>query len=140
MPSKVVLKLGDAEIEIEGDDAFIAERMSEFYKFASTNPVTQKDNSSDDVADRAPPPDSSKKRQQKKRNGGPSCASRIDELKKDENFFSVPRSASEIGVKLSEKATPYEGKHIAAALISLTQRGALRRVKGEEGKWVYINP
>jgi hypothetical protein len=140
MTSKVVLRLGDAELEVEGDDEFIAKRTEEFYKFAAANPVSSPKPAEVDKSEAEDSAGSTKKRAPKKRATGPSCASRIEELKKDEDFFSQPRTSSEIGDKLSEKATPYEGKHIAAALISLTQRGALRRVKGEEGKWQYVNP
>lgn len=69
---------------------------------------------------------------------GPSCASRIQTLK-DEGYFSELRSAGDVGAKLREKGTAYEGKHVAASLIDLVKRGALRRVS-ESGVWSYQNP
>lgn len=74
----------------------------------------------------------------RKRNG-PSCASRIIEIKKGA-FFSSARKTAEVMEKLKELATPYEAKHVAASLIDLVKRGELRRVKGESGEWTYVNP
>jgi hypothetical protein len=70
---------------------------------------------------------------------GPSCASRISGLK-DSGFFSAGRKASEVVQKLTELATPYEPKHVAAALNHLTKTGRLRRMKATEGDWTYTNP
>jgi hypothetical protein len=69
---------------------------------------------------------------------GPSCASRIVALK-DEEYFSELRSAGDVGAKLREKGTAYEAKHVAASLIDLVKRGALRRVQ-DGGSWSYQNP
>jgi hypothetical protein len=80
----------------------------------------------------------SKKPRRRGKASGPSCASRILTLK-EEGYFSELRSAGDVGAKLREKGTAYEGKHIAASLIDLVKRGVLRRVS-EGGSWSYQNP
>jgi hypothetical protein len=79
-----------------------------------------------------------KKARKRSKISGPSCASRIESLK-SERFFDQLRSSKEVGDKLREKGTAYEGKHVAAALINMTAGGKLRRVQ-EGGVWKYQNP
>ena len=67
-----------------------------------------------------------------------SCASRILELK-DVDFFKELRDTKTVADTLSTRGHNYEGKHIAAALINLTKRGTIRRVK-KDGNWMYQNP
>jgi hypothetical protein len=81
--------------------------------------------------------------QENKRNGakkrvGTSCGSRIAAIQEG-GFFTSPKKAIEVVEKLVELATPYEGKHVAAALIYMTSTGKLRRLK-EGGEWAYVNP
>jgi hypothetical protein len=83
--------------------------------------------------------DDTPRRGQTKKRGGPSCASRIVGLI-ESDFFHAARRANEIVDKLKELATPYEAKHVAAALNHLTKSGRLRRLKGPEGDWNYVNP
>lgn len=72
------------------------------------------------------------------RKGVPSCGSRIRELQ-SEGYFSEPRIAKDVDAKLKERATPYEGKHVAAALIQEAKTKNLRRMQ-EDGVWKYVNP
>ena len=82
--------------------------------------------------------DKPRKTRRKTKSSGPSCAARILVLK-DEGFFGSLRSATEVGDKLREKGTAYEGKHVAAALLDLVKRGQVRRVN-QGGSWAYQNP
>ena len=79
-----------------------------------------------------------KKRRAVAKRSGPSCASRILELK-SADFFKDLRDTKPVGDALSTRGHNYEGKHIAAALIDLTKRGTIRRLK-RDGNWVYQNP
>jgi hypothetical protein len=55
-------------------------------------------------------------------------------------FFEIPRKSGEVVEKLIELATPYEPKHVAAALRDLTKASKIRRLKDSEGDWTYVNP
>lgn len=74
-----------------------------------------------------------------KKRGGASCGSRIVALI-EADFFRTVRRANEVVEKLKELATPYEAKHVAAALNHLTKSARLRRLKGPQGDWNYVNP
>lgn len=84
-----------------------------------------------------PAPDAAKKPRRKTRAGGPSCASRILEIK-DEGFFKEPKSPREVREKLKERGTTYASNQIAASLVDMTKGRKLRRFN--ENGWKYQNP
>lgn len=138
MNTKATLVYGDFKLELEGNQDFVADQLQ---NWRSTMPQPSAPHATKPAAnDQAEKPEvgADKPRRQASKNVGPSCAERIRTLI-DEKFFEQPRKADEVGTRLREKATPYEGKHIAAALIYVVQSGKLRRVKAE-GTWSYVNP
>lgn len=150
MDTKATLVYGAFNLTLEGKEAFVDAQLN---KWAERIPgVLATPHSGADTLGGGAQPGSATQAQQspgsedpakkpKKaaaKSSGPSCASRIRTLI-DETFFVSPRKANEVGEKLKEKATPYEGKHVAAALISVVQSGKLRRVS-DGGVWAYVNP
>jgi len=125
-------------VEAEGDEAFVATVYSDFksgvmQQLGRAEP-TQRLPLVDEVTE-APKP---KQQRRSTRRSGPSCMSRIEALK-DDKFFNELRTSNEIGAKLREKGTAYEGKRVAAALHNLTAARKLRRIQ-EDGVWKYQNP
>lgn len=154
MDTKVTLAYGVFNLTLEGSEAFVEAQLNKWAeKIPSVTLARASGAGASDAPDRT---DSSavngpqgqapangdevakKPRKMAAKTGGPSCASRIRTLA-EEGFFATPKKAADIGEKLKEKATPYEGKHIAAALISIVQKGQLRRVS-DGGVWTYVNP
>jgi hypothetical protein len=146
MNTRLTINLATGVVEAEGDAEFVKGIYSDlretFLKRASSAPVSspapamERADKPDDEGDSAN--SGGKKPRRRGKASGPSCASRITALK-DEGYFSELRSAGDVGAKLREKGTAYEGKHVAAALIDLVKRGSLRRVT-EGGSWSYQNP
>lgn len=146
MNTRLTINLATGIIEAEGDAEFVRGIYSDLrdtiLKRASVAPMR----SVDPPVDRSDKPDdegesagsAGRKARRRGKASGPSCASRIVGLK-DEGYFSELRSAGDVGAKLREKGTAYEGKHVAASLIDLVKRGALRRVS-QAGSWSYQNP
>lgn len=132
-----VVDIRQGHIQVEGEEKFVERVYADFRELL----VTQL--SGVDLASQgaeAATPDEIKPKAPRKngKRSGPSCASRIGDLK-TEGFFDVLRTAKEVGDKLREKGTAYEGKHIAAALVNMTVSSKLRRVK-EGGGWKYQKP
>ena len=139
--AKMLFDLQRGVIEIDGEEKFVEKvygdiRDTMLGKLGSLSAQpTQTDTASKtDTAAREDPP----KVRRKPRATGPSCPSRIEALK-EENFFKDLKTAKEIGARLREKGTAYEGKRIASALLNLTSAGKLRRLQ-EGGVWKYQNP
>jgi hypothetical protein len=132
MQAKAKISLREGLIDLEGSEEFVAK----YLEWAHTKlgmPIPE----AEPVAAKKKPGGGTAKKSSGAK-GGPSCSSRIEALL-SEKFFDKPKLANEIAKRLEEKATPYAGNHIAAALQSLTKRGTLRRVKGEGG-WQYMRP
>jgi hypothetical protein len=130
-------------VEVEGDERIVLqiyEDLREFIKSCiSTPPLSARDEANiRDSEDSEPIIFEKKKKRAAIKRNGPSCASRILELKMS-NFFSELRDTKAITDALSEKGHNYEGKHVAAALIDLVKRGTVRRLK-KDGSWLYQNP
>lgn len=146
MTTKAHLAYGEFRLELEGSETFVVSQLDVFgAKIPSLKPISPSASVPDgseaggtlDEND-LPIKEEKKPRRAPVKNGGPSCASRIKALI-DENFFDSVKKSSDIAERLKEKATPYEGKHISAAVINLTKSGKLRRVK-QDGVWVYVKP
>ncbi|MFL6727966.1 MAG: hypothetical protein ACJ8FS_15855 [Sphingomicrobium sp.] len=146
MNTRLTVNLANGVIEAEGDSDFVKSIYADLREIiiarsASLRAVSGSPNfTPPDDADEASDTDAQKGKKGRRRGkaSGPSCASRISALK-DEGYFSELRSAGDVGAKLREKGTAYEGKHVAASLIDLVRRGALRRVS-KGGSWSYQNP
>jgi hypothetical protein len=143
--TKATLAYGDFRLDLEGPVEFVASQLAEWRAQLPTRTVGLKVNADSDkpaANDSGGTPEQQaapeKKTRKVVKTGGPSCGSRIRALI-DESFFAAPKTAGQIGDRLREKATPYEGKNIAAALIHTVQAGHLRRVKAD-GVWTYVNP
>jgi hypothetical protein len=64
-------------------------------------------------------------------------------LLKDEGFFSVPRSLSEVRDELSAHGWIHPQTALSGPLQDLVQESRLRRIKDQAGKkkvWKYVNP
>lgn len=141
--TKATLAYGDFKLDLEGPVEFVAAQLAEWRAQMPARAVSFKaepDSSKQPANDGASTETAVQEKKVRKvvKSGGPSCGSRIRGLI-EEAFFTVPKTAGQIGDRLREKATPYEGKNIAAALIHTVQAGHLRRVKAD-GVWTYVNP
>lgn len=144
MNARLVINLATGVIEAEGPPDFVAKVYADLRdtivnrssKVPLSSPLGQAPAADDQGEDE----DGAGKGKKVRRRGkptGPSCASRIQAL--GEGYFAELRSGGDVRDKLSEKGTAYEAKNVAAALIDLVRRGALRRVK-QNGSWMYQNP
>lgn len=138
--TKATLAYGDFKLDLEGPEEFVTAQLAEWrtqmpMRSVGLKASAEPDKSAANDSEIAP---SEKKARKVVKTGGPSCGSRVRALI-DESFFATPKTAGQIGDRLREKATPYEGKNIAAALIHTVQAGHLRRVKAD-GVWTYVNP
>lgn len=135
------IKTPAGEVEVAGSEGFVERRWDDVQAALKNIGETPQNfvriDATPEVAEVATPEIASRRASGKKRSG-PSCASRILAIK-ESGFFSAARKAGEVVTKLEELATPYEGKHVAAALIYLTSSGKLRRLRGANGEWAYIN-
>lgn len=148
MPSKLHINTQQGLIEVEGDEKVVLAVYSDLKDLIkarlSATPTQHKATPAPSNAElnagsfQPPNGDEPKKKRRSGKSGGPSCASRILELK-ESGHFSELRDAKAVSEALSAKGHNYEGKHIAAALIDITKRGALRRIK-KDGGWSYQNP
>lgn len=135
MSAKLHINVSQGLFEVEGSEEFVKQLYAEARSsglFAKL-PKVEASDPEHEVAEK-----SQGKRRQTVKRGGPSCASRIQELK-DDGFFADLRETKAISDALASKGYNYEGKHIAASLLDLTKRGSLRRIK-KDGNWVYQNP
>ncbi len=149
MTAKASVSFGEFTLELEGTEAFVSTQLDAWAsKITPGNARLLSAVNLTDQLDAAPSVEvvtngkdggpEKKVRRPASKQGGPSCASRIRDLIA-EGFFTATRKVPEIADRLREKATPYEAKHISAALIHTVQAGRLRRVKAE-GVWSYVNP
>lgn len=147
MTTKANLAYGEFKLELEGSEAFVVSQLEVFGGKIPQLKVGNFPQNSDDRAakpvesddsEAAPAKEEKKQRRVVVKSNGPSCGARIRGLI-EEGFFDTVRKSAEISERLKEKATPYEGKHISAAVINLTKAGSLRRMK-QEGVWVYVKP
>jgi hypothetical protein len=137
---KLVVDLQRGLIEVDASDEFVRRVYSDvrdtiLSKLASA-PVRE-ENNTEQAGGKSSPTKATKKPRRKGRTGGPSCASRIEEIK-EEGFFKEPRSQSEIREKLKERGTTYAANQVAASLTDMTKRRMLRRFN--ENGWKYQNP
>lgn len=137
--AKMIIDLQKGLIEVEGDEKFIERVYSDFRASALDKLSTAKFDSGGqgDVRENGDETPPAKKARRRVKTTGPSCASRIRNLK-DEGFFKAARSAGEVKEKLREKGTTYASKNVAAALNDVIKSGELRRF--DEGGWQYQNP
>ncbi|HEY0414004.1 MAG TPA: hypothetical protein VGD66_12780 [Allosphingosinicella sp.] len=143
MNTRLTINLAAGIVEAEGPPELIERIYTDLRdtivsRSSAPPPQEQVSPPADDANEGGEDEASKAKKPRRRGKSGPSCASRIQALK-EEGYFSDLRSASEVGTKLREKGTAYEGKHIAASLIDLVRRGVLRRVS-EGGSWSYQNP
>ena len=143
MNAKLAVNLATGLIEAEGTQEFVSSVYADLREVivARSNAVPIQSNIQTPPADEsdqeAEDGGTSRKSRRRSKPSGPSCASRIQGL--GAAYFSDLRAASDVRDKLSEKGTAYEARNVAAALIDLVRRGALRRVK-QNGTWMYQNP
>jgi hypothetical protein len=130
---KIDIKNGLVEVE---DDKELASKVYTDFKDVLIDRMQQASEPEDAIAPAEPP--SQKAKAKTKVSGGPSCASRIEELKKA-NFFKSLQDIKAIAAALAAKAQNYQSNQIGAALTTLTKRGALRRIK-QDGVYKYQNP
>jgi hypothetical protein len=134
---KVSLSIGNASLNAEGDKEAVEQQTERFYAvFGKSADATGGEAATKEQAATAKAGRTGNRKG--RRASGPSCASRIETLHA-EGYFDAPRTPSEVTEKLRERATPYELKHVAAALFDVTQRGTLRRVQ-KDGAWIYVKP
>lgn len=133
MATSLKIDLTHGLLEVEGEEGFVRSVYDDFKEELSKR-SSGLGKKSDNVAK----PPAAKTERGKPKKGGPSCASRILDLKNDD-FFVQTRGNEAIREKLREKGNTYASNQIAAALTVMTRRGELRRVK-EGGSWVYQNP
>lgn len=133
------IKTPAGEVEVIGPLDFVERRWSDVQ--SALMRVSERSNleTTGRLEGPAPTPEDGPRRTHIKKRGGPSCGSRIVALI-ESDFFGTARRANEVVDKLKELATPYEAKHVAAALNHLTKTGRLRRLKGPDGDWNYVNP
>lgn len=138
--SRARFKIGDFELDVEGEESFVKAEIDRFQQMLATVPpkakldgITANTNTSPESSEAAP----AKTRKSGKRSG-PSCADRVLSLKTEE-FFMHPKSMNEIGAKLREVATPYAANLLSATMTQLTKRRELRRFE-QNGTFVYVNP
>lgn len=139
--AKMLFDLQRGVIEVEGQEEFVEKVYADLRTTLTDKVATYRVSAAEPETTSATPPASeeeAKKTRKRTKSSGPSCASRIEALKA-EKFFEQLRTPKEIGNKLREKGTDYQGNRIAAALISMTTAGKLRRIQ-EEGGWKYQNP
>lgn len=138
--SRARFKIGDYELDVEGEESFVKAEIDRFQQMLATVPPKAK---LDGMASNSNTPREStevapaKTRRAGKRSG-PSCADRVLALKTDD-FFTQPKSMNEIGSKLREVATPYAANLLGATMTQLTKRRELRRFE-QNGTFVYVNP
>ncbi len=142
--TKASLAYGDFKLDLEGPEDFVTAQLAEWRAQMPLRGIGLKigadadKQSANDRIDGEGTAPAEKKQRKVVKTGGPSCGSRIRTLI-EESFFTTPKTAGQIGDRLREKATPYERKNIAAAVIHTVQAGQLRRVKAD-GVWTYVNP
>lgn len=140
MNTKLHINISQGLIEVEGEEKFVREIYNDFKsdiakQFGKTTVATGKKSGAKSSGEL----DSAKKTTKRRpKTSGPSCASRVLELK-EEKFFDQPRTSKEVKDKLDEKGKIYEGKHVSAALIHLVNNGSLRRTK-KDGVWIHTIP
>ncbi|MEZ5960161.1 MAG: hypothetical protein R3C30_06985 [Hyphomonadaceae bacterium] len=135
--SRARFKIGDFELDVEGEESFVKSEIDRFQQMLATVPPKQtleKEASNANV----PPAEAAPRTRRGSKRSGPSCADRILGLKAN-GFFDTPKALIELSSKLKELATPYGSNHLGAALNSLIKRGDLRRY-GEDGAFRYVNP
>jgi hypothetical protein len=137
--ARMIIDLQKGLIEVEGDEKLVERVYSDLKEITldklSNGTFDAPRDERDEIAEDAEKPSRTPRRRAKA--GGPSCASRIETLKK-EAFFAAGRSVGDVRNKLREKGSTYESKNVAAALTNLTKAGKLRRFN--EGGWKYQNP
>lgn len=140
--ARFCIKTQHGEIEAEGPVDFIERRWDDVQSILNrVSEVVTSDRPAPQIENEKPQNGSGSQnpRRQVNKKSGPSCAARIAAID-DGKFFQSPRKASDVAEKLAELATPYEGKHVSAALIHMTKTGKLRRLKAADSEWAYINP
>lgn len=138
MPTKLHVNAALGIIEIEGDEKVVLQIYGDLKeliksKIASAEVADRPDAEPATITSRK---SASKTKPVKK--GGPSCASRIVDLK-TAKFFTNLREGKAVGDALAAKGHNYQSNQIAASLMNMTKRGELRRVK-KDGSWFYQNP
>ena len=136
--SRAHYKIGDFELDVEGEESFVKAEIDRFQQMLATVPPKAdlaKVASNNNVA---PEKNDSPRTRRGGKRSGPSCADRILGLKAN-GFFEKPKALGDLGAKLKEVATPYGNNHLGAALNSLIKRGDLRRYE-EDGSFRYVNP
>jgi hypothetical protein len=135
------IKTAHGEVEATGSEEYVERRWKDVEAILNRvgDPIAiDKAIPQIEANDAAKPIEAQQKRSVAKRSG-PSCASRILTMQ-EKSFFVTPKKANDVVDELKTLATAYEGKHVAAALIDLTKRGKLRRLKDGQGEWAYVNP
>ncbi len=147
MTTKANLAYGEFKLELEGSEAFVVSQLDTFgakipqLKGLASNLSKGGGEDAPDLPEESEvdlPKEEKKPRRAAAKSNGPSCGARIRTLI-DDGFFDSIKKSGEIGDKLKEKATPYEAKHVSAALINMTKAGKLRRIK-QDKVWVYVKP
>lgn len=147
--AKIRVKLGQVEVEYEGDFAFLrqglAPMVSDLIRLYKENQdtVDAPNNGAEGSAERAvnstpETPTRKKRRAGGKPPEGTSCRARILELKK-EKFFKDQRSPSEIIVGLRGKGWTYKSNQVGATLTIMFEKGEIQRTGGgPDGKFKYF--
>lgn len=139
--TKLLIDLQAGRFEVEGEAEFVANIYDDMKgailaRLHEAPPATA--SSVESTSETLVKARSGEKAPRRRKSGGPSCASRIRELKED-GYFADVRTPTDIQDKLSEKGATYPSKNIASALHNLVVGGELRRFKNDK-IWNYQNP
>ena len=138
---KASISVGEASIQLEGPQEFVGKYLDQYQPLVlkwhelPTSRVKEA-KASETKSKEAEAP---KKTRGGKPKVGPSCGDRIRTLI-DENYFTEPRTCSEVTKWLKDqKSITYGDNQVAASLSSIIKSGKLRRFT-EAGKYNYTNP
>jgi hypothetical protein len=139
--AKAIINVQTGIVELEGSVDFVSKYLDKFEHLVGRFDENQNGSAKPELTT----PEASavagvngRKKKATSKKSGPSCGDRVRELK-SEGFFSEPRTSQDVQAALKERATPYDTKHISAALIYQVGTKNLRRIqKGET--WLYVNP
>ncbi len=136
--AKATINVKDGTIQLEGPKEFVEKYLDLFSPMIKGVSLTKQEipQKKDEISENEP--GEIKRKRNVGARSGPSCAERILGLK-DENFFTQPRSSTEVRDQLKLKGWTYETKNVAASLLNLNKAGRLRRVQ-EGSKFNYCNP